>query len=67
VLQTFRGIAVCNIHWARFYLSKAGFLDSSTRGVWALARTVFRDVSATFAKSKADKSQVAAGKQMKRK
>lgn len=24
------------IHWARFYLSKAGFLDSSVRGVWNL-------------------------------
>jgi restriction system protein len=61
------------VHWARFYLSKGGFLDSSTRGVWALtdkgrsalplnetaARTVFRDVSSIFAKSKAGKSQVA--------
>src|SRR5258708_3574276 len=24
------------VHWARFYLSKAGFIDSSKRGVWAL-------------------------------
>jgi restriction system protein len=24
------------VHWARFYLSKAGFLDSSKRGVWVL-------------------------------
>jgi restriction system protein len=61
------------VHWARFYLAKAGLLDASTRGVWALtekgrsalplnetaARTVFRDVSASFAKAKAGKSQVA--------
>jgi restriction system protein len=54
------------VHWARFYLSKGGFIDSSTRGVWALsdtgraslpltesaAREVFRTVSARFAKSK---------------
>lgn len=25
------------MHWARFYLSKAGLLDSSKRGVWALS------------------------------
>ncbi len=24
------------VHWARFYLAKAGYLDSSTRGVWSL-------------------------------
>ncbi|HVT40293.1 MAG TPA: restriction endonuclease [Gemmatimonadaceae bacterium] len=24
------------VHWARFYLSRAGFIDSSTRGVWTL-------------------------------
>lgn len=54
------------VHWARFYLSKAGLLDSSTRGVWALtekgraalpltdsdARKVFREVSGRFAKAK---------------
>jgi restriction system protein len=59
------------VHWARFYLSKAGLLDSSKRGVWALtekgrealplsdfdARNVFRAVSATFAKSKPTKAQ----------
>src|SRR6266478_1002807 len=58
------------VHWARFYLSKAGLLDSSKRGVWALtesgrsvlplgsaeARKVFRDVSSTFAKTKAGKA-----------
>lgn len=60
------------VHWARFYLSKAGLLDSSMRGVWALtekgrsavplsdsgARNVFREVSATFAKAKAGKTEV---------
>jgi restriction system protein len=59
------------VHWARFYLSKAGFLDSSKRGVWALtekgrstrplsdsdARNVFREVSAGFAQSKSAKAQ----------
>lgn len=24
------------VHWARFYLAKAGFIDSSQRGVWTL-------------------------------
>jgi restriction system protein len=24
------------VNWARFYLAKAGFIDSSTRGVWSL-------------------------------
>jgi restriction system protein len=57
------------VHWARCYLSKAGLLDSSKRGVWTLsekgkaalpltdsdARRVFHQVSATFAKSKAGK------------
>jgi restriction system protein len=59
------------VHWARFYLSKAGLLDSSKRGVWTLtekarealpmndddARKVFRAVSATFARSKPPKIQ----------
>jgi restriction system protein len=58
------------VHWARFYLSKAGFLDSSKRGVWTLtekgqaalplsdteARRLFREVSSTFAKAKGAKS-----------
>ena len=25
-----------NVHWARFYLSREGLIDSSTRGVWRL-------------------------------
>src|ERR1041384_2575340 len=24
------------VHWARFYLAKAGYVGSSTRGVWSL-------------------------------
>src|SRR5438093_11741225 len=24
------------VHWARFYLVKAGYIDSSRRGVWSL-------------------------------
>ena len=54
------------VHWARFYLSKASFIDSSKRGVWALtekgraaiplstsdARNVFREIRTRFAKSK---------------
>ncbi len=61
------------VHWARFYLSKADFIDSSKRGVWALtekgrgaiplsaadARNIFRDVQLTFAKSKGGKSKSA--------
>jgi restriction system protein len=26
------------VHWARFYLSKAGYIDSSQRGVWSLTK-----------------------------
>lgn len=50
------------VHWARFYLAKAGILDSSKRGVWSLsdkgraieslspdeAISLFRDVHAQF-------------------
>ena len=34
---------VNQVHWARFYLSKAGFVDSSQRGVWALTDKDFFD------------------------
>ena len=58
------------VHWARFYLSKAGLIGSSQRGVWTLtekgqsalpltdteARRLFREISSTFAKSKGSKS-----------
>ena len=56
--------------WARFYLSKGGFIDSSRRGVWSLtdksrtipsltpdqAREIFRDVSSMFAKKEPDET-----------
>ena len=58
------------VHWARFYLSKAGFIDSSRRGVWSLtdksrgmpsltsdeAREIFKAVSSQFAKDKPAKA-----------
>lgn len=63
------------VHWARFYLSKAGFIDSSRRGVWSLtdksrgvptvtfdeAREIFRGVASQFAKDKPVEPQGAAG------
>jgi len=63
------------VHWARFYLTKAGLLGSSQRGVWTLtekgqaalpisdedARRLFREISATFAKSKNSKSAESSG------
>ena len=61
------------VHWARFYLSKAGFIDSSRRGVWSLtdrsralssltfdeAREIFRSVASQFAKEKPTKLEEA--------
>jgi len=58
------------VHWARFYLSKAGFIGSSQRGVWTLtekgraalpladvdAKRIFREVSSNFTKTKSSKS-----------
>ena len=29
------------VHWARFYLAKAGLIDSSQRGVWALKKNAY--------------------------
>jgi restriction system protein len=57
------------VHWARFYLSKAGYVDSSKHGVWALtekgraiiplssadARSLFKSIHATVAKAKGKK------------
>jgi len=54
------------VHWARFYLSKGGFIDSSRRGVWSLtdksrsipsftpdqARDIFRSVSLQFGRER---------------
>src|SRR5207253_2677382 len=50
------------VHWARFYLAKAGYIDASQRGVWTLTekgrslekvstdqiRLILRDVSTGF-------------------
>jgi len=58
------------VHWARFYLSKAGYIDSSRRGVWNLtdksrsipsvtpdqARDIFRGVSSQFGKERPEKA-----------
>jgi len=30
------------VHWARFYLAKAGYIDSSRRGVWSLTKAAER-------------------------
>ncbi len=60
------------VHWARFYLAKGGYIDSSKRGVWSLTKKadepekvshewaykVFKLVSAEFA-SDTNKSRVA--------
>lgn len=54
------------IHWARFYLAKAAFIDASKRGVWTLtekgrsispismadARTIYHGVTVGFVKSR---------------
>jgi restriction system protein len=54
------------VHWARFYLAKGGYIDASRHGVWTLtekaralgkvsaaqAREIYRDVAAEFAKSR---------------
>jgi len=56
--------------WARFYLSKAGYLDSSKRGVWTLtekginsaltekdALELFRSVHGTFRQEEAERDE----------
>ncbi len=62
------------VHFARFYLSKAGYIDSSRRGVWSLtdksrsipsltpdqARDIFRSVSSQFGKERREKTDPAA-------
>lgn len=57
------------VAWARFYLVKAGYLDSSTKGVWSLtekghnatlthqqALEIFKDIHRTFAKEERKES-----------
>jgi restriction system protein len=59
------------VHWARFYLSKAGYIDSSQRGVWSLTRkglsttmnhdmalTVFDEVRAAIKKEQELQTEV---------
>jgi len=59
------------VHWARFYLSKAGYIDSSQRGVWSLTKkgltttishdialTIFREVQAAIKKDKELEAEV---------
>ena len=44
------------IHWARMYLVKAGFIDSSSRGVWTLTETALNQDLAAFNAYEAFKS-----------
>lgn len=58
------------VHWARFYLAKGGYIDASRHGVWTLtekaralgkvsvaqAREIYRAVAAEFSKSRAKTS-----------
>lgn len=57
------------VHWARFYLAKTGYIDSSKRGVWALTekgqniaeltedqmREIIQEVQSKTAKAKPEK------------
>lgn len=66
------------VAWARFYLAKAGHLDSSRRGVWSLtekgksavgmthpqAMELFREVHSTFARDKADDEDESGGEDL---
>ena len=63
------------VHWARFYLAKAGFIDSSQRGVWTLTekgrrlgvvsadeiRSMLKDVAAQTKPGSGGGSETAAG------
>lgn len=62
------------VAWARFYLAKAGFIDTSRRGVWTLtelgrctqldhkrALVIFRDVQKTFKKDEPEASTLLPG------
>lgn len=60
------------VHWARLYLAKTGYIDSSVRGVWALTekgqnapslsekrlREIIQEVQVKTAKAKPDKTAV---------
>jgi len=61
------------VHWARFYLAKGGYIDASRRGVWTLtekaralgtvtpaqAREIYRTVAVEFAKLRGKTSTLA--------
>jgi restriction system protein len=63
------------VHWARFYLAKGGYIDASQRGVWTLtekaralgavtsaqARDIYRSVAAEFSKPRVDTNAAIAG------
>jgi len=63
------------VHWARFYLAKAGYLGSSRHGVWSLtdksrdiesltfdqSRDVFRSVASQFGKARRAKTAQSTG------
>ncbi|MFV9504876.1 MAG: winged helix-turn-helix domain-containing protein [Oscillochloridaceae bacterium umkhey_bin13] len=36
------------VHWAKFYLSRAGYIDSTTRGVWSLTEKGQASTISTF-------------------
>lgn len=58
------------VHWARFYLAKAGYVDASTRGVWSLtekgqtiekmsleqAMSIFSALQSQFSKDRAEEN-----------
>src|SRR4029450_2983714 len=63
------------VHWARFYLAKAGYIDSSQRGVWTLTekgralgsvtaeevQSIVKEVSAQTKPTEPDESEPAPG------
>jgi restriction system protein len=63
------------VHWARFYLAKAGYIDSSQRGVWTLTekgralgsvtaadvQSIVKEVSAQTKPDEPDESEPAPG------
>lgn len=48
------------VHWARFYLAKAGYIDSSQRGVWSLTEKGQAAGTLTIAEIQAIVSDVSA-------
>jgi restriction system protein len=66
------------VHWARFYLAKGGYIDASKRGVWTLtekaraagkisaaqAREIYRTVATEFRRSQPTEDVSGAGEQV---